>query len=177
MPTFAADIKGLTLDEILTRWFQGRDADRTAACKLLVDYEAEMEYRYIRGARELLESLRAAGVPTALVTSSNMAKMERVYAARPELKTLFTCVVTAEDVRHCKPSPEPFLIAAERLGVATSDCVVFEDSLNGLRAARASGAYVVGLTTTTPADIVAALSDRCLADFDGFLLPQFFELR
>jgi HAD superfamily hydrolase (TIGR01509 family) len=51
----------------------------------------------------------------------------------------FSVVVTAEDVRHGKPAPDMFLLAAERMGVAPADCVVFEDSVLGLEAARRAG--------------------------------------
>lgn len=163
-PSFAKDIKGLTLTEIISRWFIGRPDDEAAARQALANFERGMAYEYIAGARELLETLRAQGVKTALVTSSDRAKMQRVDAARPELRSLFDCIVTAEDVRLCKPSPEAFLVAAERLGVDIAHCIVFEDSRNGLLAARRSGAYVVGLTTTNPIEVVAPLSDVQVAD-------------
>jgi HAD superfamily hydrolase (TIGR01509 family) len=55
------------------------------------------------------------------------------------LDGIFSIVVTAEDVQRGKPAPDMFLLAAERMGVAPADCVVFEDSVLGLRAAESAG--------------------------------------
>ncbi len=59
--------------------------------------------------------------------------------------TLFDVVCTRDDVAAVKPAPDLFLLAAERLGVRPQDCVVFEDSPNGLRAARAAGMWAVAV--------------------------------
>ncbi len=61
------------------------------------------------------------------------------------LDTLFDVVCTRDDVAAVKPAPDLFLLAAERLGVRPQDCVVFEDSPNGLRAARAAGMWAVAV--------------------------------
>ena len=60
--------------------------------------------------------------------------------------------------------PQGYLLAAERLGVPAEDCYIFEDSLNGLRAARAAGGTVVGITTTNPESAVAPLADIVLGN-------------
>jgi mannitol-1-/sugar-/sorbitol-6-phosphatase len=65
-------------------------------------------------------------------------------------------VVTASDVRQGKPHPDPFLLAAQRLGVDPRDCLVVEDAPGGLEAARAAGCATLAVTTTTaPADLIA----------------------
>jgi HAD superfamily hydrolase (TIGR01509 family) len=69
----------------------------------------------------------------------------------------FKAVVTGEDVRHCKPHPEAFLTAAERMGIAPEDCVVFEDAPVGIEAARRAGMACVALTTTMPSETLAGL--------------------
>jgi len=95
------------------------------------------------GAVELLRSVREAGIPTALVTNSDRSIVDAVLAWLPE--GLFTTIVTSNDVRRGKPEPEPFLLAAERLGVEPGDCVVIEDSPTGLRAAVAAGCAAIGV--------------------------------
>src|SRR6267154_1260838 len=85
-------------------------------------------------------------------------------------------MITAEDVIHGKPSPEPFLKGAAALGFAPADCLVFEDTPAGIASARAAGMQAVALQTTYPAhqleaahaiirnlaDVKAALRDECV---------------
>jgi sugar-phosphatase len=82
-------------------------------------------------------------------------------------------VVTASDVTHGKPDPEPFLLAAARLGVDPSDCLVVEDAPGGLDAGRAAGCATLALSTTTTADdlvadaVVGTLADVRFDVVDG----------
>lgn len=76
--------------------------------------------------------------------------------------------VTTAIVTRSKPDPQCFLNAMEALGSTVSETVVFEDSINGLKAARASGAYVVGLLTSNPAEIVNPMCDYSIEDFTSF---------
>ncbi len=98
----------------------------------------------VPGAAALLASL--AGVPHALVTSANVPLATgRMTAAGLSVPAV---AVTAEDVAASKPDPEGFVRGARLLGVAPSDCVVFEDSAAGIAAGRAAGATVVGVGDT-----------------------------
>lgn len=96
------------------------------------------------GARELLRSVTAAGIPQAIVTTSSWRLASIVAEALAEVVS-FAEIVTGDDVVHGKPDPEPYLLAARRLGVAIEDCAAVEDSPTGLAAAVASGAAVVGV--------------------------------
>ena len=89
------------------------------------------------GARELLEALRAQGVPSALVTMSWRSLADAVLDALPE--GTFAVVVTGDEVSHGKPHPEPYRAAARLLGVSPQDCVAIEDSPTGVRSAVAAG--------------------------------------
>jgi HAD superfamily hydrolase (TIGR01509 family) len=104
-------------------------------------------------------------VLTAVVTSSNLPKMESVYRHQPGFKVLFDAILTSEDFDRSKPDPDCYLKAARRLGVQIGECVVFEDSINGLKAGRAAGMKVVGLLTTNPLERVAEWSDMQTADY------------
>jgi HAD superfamily hydrolase (TIGR01509 family) len=95
------------------------------------------------GAKELLEALRGASVPCALVTMSIRAMADDVIAAIPF--HAFDVVVTGDSVERSKPHPEPYLTAAAQLGVEITDCVAIEDSPAGLSSAFASGAIAVGV--------------------------------
>ena len=99
------------------------------------------------------------------MTSSNRQKMASVYRAHPEFKVIFDAILTSEDFAESKPSPDCYLKAAARFGVPPMECVVFEDSFNGLRAGRAAGMKVVGLTTTNPESSIKELSDFQIPDY------------
>ena len=168
MPDFALAIKGRTLTQIYDTYFPDA-ADRAAITERLNAFERQMDFPYIAGAREFLEALQAQGVPTAIVTSSNCDKMACLYARHPEIKNLVTAVLTAEDARRSKPAPDCYLAAAERLGADISNCIVFEDSPNGLAAGRASGAFVIGVSTSLAAAEIEPLCDAYVEDFKIFI--------
>ena len=168
MPDFALAIKGRTLTQIYETYFPDA-ADRAAITERLNAFERQMDFPYIAGAREFLEALQAQGVPTAIATSSNCDKMACLYARHPEIKDLVTAVLTAEDARRSKPAPDCYLAAAERLGADISNCIVFEDSPNGLAAGRASGAFVIGVCTSLAATEIEPLCDMYIEDFKDFI--------
>ena len=165
MPDFHNRIKGMTLVQIYDQYFAGQIEVQQAITQALNDFEANMSYDYIPGAHDYVVSLRRQGVKTAVVTSSNLAKMAQVYRQHPDFKSLFNAVLTSEDIRRSKPAPDGYLQAAEVLGVAPSDCVGFEDSVNGMRSVRAAGICLVGLVTTNPRDVVAQYADVMIDDF------------
>ena len=94
-----------------------------------------------------------------------MAKMENVYRKRPEFKTYFDAILTSEDFAESKPSPDCYQRAAQRFGLTKDECVVFEDSFNGLKSGRAAGMYVVGLATTNSPESIAPFADRVIKEY------------
>jgi HAD superfamily hydrolase (TIGR01509 family) len=95
------------------------------------------------GALELLQALRAAGVPCALVSASYRVMIDAVLShLGPDL---FDVVVAGDEVRNGKPHPEPYLTAAQELDVDPADCVVIEDSPGGTASGTAAGAFVVAV--------------------------------
>lgn len=107
---------------------------------------AEMPWR--PGARELLVELKAAGIPTALVTMSIRRMADHIVSAIDF--PAFDVIVAGDEVTHSKPHPEAYLRAAELLGVRAEDCVALEDSEPGLSAAKASGAVSIGIPFMAP---------------------------
>jgi len=88
------------------------------------------------------------------------------------VRAAFEVVVTVEDVRWGKPNPEVYLRAAEGLGVSANTCLVFEDAVVGVHAARNAGMRVIGVTSTYAArELLAAGAERAIADFEGFRWP------
>ena len=165
-PGLEQEIKGSTLTQIYDRWFSGDlESEQPVITRRLDAFEAQMRYEYIAGFEQLIADLHAHCVKTAVVTSSNQPKMESVYRAQPQFKQLFDAILTSEDFEYSKPHPDCYLKAAARFNAEPSECIVFEDSFNGLKSGRAAGMKVVGLATTNPADSIAPLSDIQITDY------------
>ena len=124
------------------------------------------------GARELLAEVTSAGMPSALVTSSERQIMEAVI---PKIGMSFGATVCAEDVRDSKPAPEPYLRAAELLGVDPAGCIALEDSPNGVAAAEAAGCLVIAIPSLLPIParpgrvVASSLSQIHLAMLHGMM--------
>ena len=165
-PGLENEIKGQTLQQIFDRWWAGPlERERSIVTHRLNDFEAQMRFDYLAGFLDFVRDLRAHGVRTAVVTSSNQPKMQSVYRQRPEFQTLFDAILTSEDFAESKPSPDCYLRGAARFGAEPKSCVVFEDSVNGLRSGRAADMFVIGLVTTNPFEVVASLSDYQTNDY------------
>ncbi|MCA5893529.1 HAD family phosphatase [Isoptericola sp. NEAU-Y5] len=108
------------------------------------------------GALALLADLAAAGVPCALVTMSYRELADEVVARAPE--GAFATVVTGDEVTRGKPDPEPYLLAAARLGVDPAACVAIEDSPTGIASARAAGVPTLGVEAVLPVPRMDGLS-------------------
>jgi HAD superfamily hydrolase (TIGR01509 family) len=95
------------------------------------------------GARELLAAVVSAGIPTALVTMSWRRFADEVVGCLPARS--FTATVVGDEVTEGKPHPEPYLLAARKLGVDPRECVAIEDSPTGVRSALAAGCRVIAV--------------------------------
>jgi len=167
-PGLEQEIKGQTLTQIYDQWFSGPlEKEQKVITDRLNEFEQQMHYDYIDGFESLISDLHAHGVKTAVVTSSNMPKMESVYRHQPNFKTLFDAILTSEDFEYSKPDPDCYLKAAQRFDTQVDECIVFEDSINGLSSGRAAKMKVVGLTTTNPKEAISALSDIQIQDFQN----------
>lgn len=117
-----------------------------------------------RGAIALLDAIDAAGLPKAIVTSSSRRTAQRHLAAAG-IGERFDAILTRDDVTRGKPSPDLYLLAAERLGVRPADCLAIEDSNPGIAAAHAAGAITLMVpdilqpTEATRAKCAAVLPD------------------
>ena len=176
-PGLEHEIKGQTLTEIYDQWFSGPLlSEQPVITERLNAYEAQMSYDYIDGFERLIADLRQHGVRTAVVTSSNQPKMESVYRHQPGFRSLFDAILTSEDFQQSKPHPDCYLRAAQRLGAQINECIVFEDSFNGLRSGRAAGMKVVGLSTTNPVEAITPLSDLQISDYSSMTYEMLSEL-
>ncbi len=143
--------------------------------------QAEVEEVFARGlavrpgAQKLLEAVTASGVPTALVTSTRRPLVE--IALRSLGSQSFDAIVTGDDVERAKPDPEPYRLAARRLGADPVACVVLEDSPAGVASGLAAGCHVVAVPNAVPiapgpgVTVVASLADIDLAWLAGIVSP------
>jgi len=164
---FGRTIKGQTLVQIFGKYFDGMTREQEEIVPMLNEFERNMTYGYIPGAEEFMKELKAAGIPMAIVTSSNDIKMSNAYKAHPELPDLVDKILTSEYFSKSKPDPECFLKGMEILGGTPEETVIFEDSFHSLAAGRASGARVIGLATTNKREAIAPLCDMVIDDFLG----------
>lgn len=157
-------IKGMTLDNIIATYFNDRE-DKQQLRDTLHELENQMTYEWLPGAKEFIEWLISENIPRALVTSSDNEKMAHLREQLPELESMMTTIVTADKISKSKPDPEGYLLAAKLIGVPPQHCAVVEDSLQGVKAGRASGAFVIGMEGTLPAETIAPYSDIVINNF------------
>ncbi|MDE6697680.1 MAG: HAD family phosphatase [Muribaculaceae bacterium] len=175
---FTYKIKGTTLEDILERYFP--EEVRADVTKELLRLEGMMIYDALPGALDFLDELKRKGIPTAMVTSSNGYKMAHLWNDMPHLKEKFNVVITGDEVTCSKPDPEGYLAAAHAIGVDPKRCAVFEDSLQGVKAGKAAGAFVVGVAGTLKASDIAPYSDivvNKVADIDVDELEEILKSR
>lgn len=172
---FTEVIKGSNLHKILHEYFPN-DEVRTQVTTMLDDFQKDMSYDFFPGALKWIQLLHEAHIPMCVVTSSDQKKMEAVYRQHPEFRGYFKDVVVGEMVQKPKPDPECFLLGAKLIQVDIAHCYVFEDSINGLNSAMASGAKVIGLSTTNPATALEGKAHLIIDNFQGFTIDKMLKL-
>jgi beta-phosphoglucomutase-like phosphatase (HAD superfamily) len=93
--------------------------------------------------------------------------MDSVMKKRPELTELFDAILMSEDFEFSKPHPDCYIKGAHRFGAKPEQCLVFEDSFNGLKSGRASGAIVVGLSTSNSEEAIKEYCDIVIPNYKG----------
>lgn len=164
-------IKGQTLVQIFEKYFNDEYfCHREVIVKRLEEFEKTMTFDYVDGFENFISQLKEEGIKTAVVTSSNCAKMSFVYQQREEFKGYFDAILTSEDFEYSKPHPDCYEKASKYLGIEVDKCVVFEDSFNGLKSGRAANMCVVGITTTNSREAIEPLADFVIDNYNGFSL-------
>lgn len=137
-------LSGNTLDMDQLRKDRKADFDRRL--------NSEIDFK--PGFDELIKHAHAQGLKQALVTSSSLAEVQRNFAGTDYLD-YFSAFVTAESVKRGKPEPDCYLLGCEKLGVEPSESYALEDSVNGIKAAKAAGCQPIMIPDliSPPADI------------------------
>jgi beta-phosphoglucomutase len=157
--------------------YDGGRIDAIALRKAALFDEMHRAIPFFPGAAELVRAL-AREVPVAIASGALRTEIEAILDAGG-LRDSFRAIVGAEDCERTKPDPLPYqravaLLARDEPGLATGDCVAFEDTMAGIASARAAGLKVVGVTNTYPAAklgaahrIVSGLAGLGRADLDA----------
>lgn len=155
IPQLAARMLGKHNDEIVREFFR----DRNLSEEQVFLHGARKEALYREMMRPMLDRHIVPGLarfleahrdlPAGLATNAEPANVEFILEGAG-IAHYFRVRTNGREVRRPKPNPDIYLLTAERLGADPAGCVVFEDSLTGVEAARAAGMRVVGLSTTMP---------------------------
>lgn len=117
------------------------------------------------GLVNLLEKLQKSGIPMAVASSSDKAIID-IILEKSGLRKYFSHAVSSSEIGKSKPEPDVFLHAARLLGVPPENCLVFEDSRNGIKAARAAGMYCIAYSGGNSGHQDQTQADRRISDFN-----------
>jgi len=117
------------------------------------------------GILDFIANLKANGIVTILATSSFREKIKRVFD-KFQLAACFDDVVSGEDFEFTKPDPAIFIEAVKRTGFDKSECIIIEDSTNGIKAAKAAGLYCVAYKTDHGVTQDMTDADKIITDFN-----------
>ncbi len=132
--------------------------------QMILDIVAEENIQAVRGIPELLKSIKARGLKTAVASSSSYDLINMVLN-KTGIAEYFDSLTSGMDVKRGKPAPDVFLFAAERLGAAPNDCLVVEDSENGVKAAKAANMKALGYINPTSGKQDLSMADVVTDDF------------
>ena len=131
------------------------------------------------GVIDYLQSAKAAGLKIGLATSSSVSWIDP-YFERFDLRRYFNSITTSDEVANVKPDPELYLKSLEKLGVSGRETIAFEDSLNGLKAAKAAGLHCVVVPNPSTQHFpfenhnlrIGSMGEKTLADVIGLIESQ-----
>jgi beta-phosphoglucomutase len=172
-------MEGRKRDEIL-RYFLGELSDEQVRAlghqKEQLFREESADMKAIDGLREFLRQLSEAKIRLAVASSGSNGRVNYVLDLL-DLRHYFQAIVTGDQVKYGKPDPTIFRVACDHLRVRPSETLVFEDSVSGVRAAKAAGMRCVGVATNgIIAILVEAGADHIIPDFSAIPFDLMREL-
>ena len=174
---FVQHVSGKHNADIVAHLFAGQTLTPEEVHRLSHDKEALFREIYqpditpVAGLVPFLKSLKEAGLKLAVATSAPVENLDFVMDAL-NIRSYFDALLNESMVSHPKPDPEIYEKAMEMLGVEPADCVIFEDSMTGIQAAKASGATVIGMATTQTPDELYPFVDDVAHDFTDITLDR-----
>jgi beta-phosphoglucomutase len=140
--------------------------------EMLFREEARAELRPVQGVEQLLAGLSRAGIKLGVASSGSGSRVQFVLQ-RLRLLEYFAAIVAGDDVSAGKPDPAIFQLTSKKLDVVPEEILVFEDSVSGVRAAKAAGMRCVGLAESgRAASLLEAGADHIIDHFDGFSVTE-----
>jgi len=166
---YNANINGRTNKDVIQYIFGDKMHDED-----ILKYSLEKEALYreiyapfikpVNGLLELLEALKSKNIPMAIATSGIQPNIDFMFEHIP-IKKYFKAIVNSSHISRGKPEPEIYLKAASLLGIAPSNCLVFEDAVVGINSARAAGMKVIAIATTHPKEELSG-ADMIVDDYN-----------
>lgn len=117
------------------------------------------------GFEEFVESLKESGLTVALATANEWWMVEKIMD-HTNIEKYFDCTTTSEEVERNKPDPEIFIVTATKLNLSPGECLVFEDSMAGVKAAKLAGMRVVGVARDKNHAKKLKMADMVIEDYD-----------
>ena len=133
------------------------------------------EIKLNEGVLSLLKEIKTSGLRMAVATSSS-PEMAAILLARCGINSLFDSIVTTVEAGKSKPAPDVYLMAAQKIGVIPANCIVFEDSPNGISSAKEAGMFCVAVQTDGVTAQELSKADVLVNSFVGLNLQRLFEL-
>jgi len=127
------------------------------------------------GVLSLLKELKLAGMKLAVATSSS-PEVAKILLDRCEITSYFDAIVTTSEAGKSKPAPDVYLLAAQKIGIPPSNCIVFEDSPTGLAAAKSAGMYCIAVQTSSVNVNELSKADFLIQTFNGMTFGRLFEI-
>lgn len=172
------DTIGLRVDEVVRHWyarFPWKGASRKAIEASILDLVSQLivdRGKPMPGVKQTVDMLRASGYELAVASSSPM-QLIRAALAKFGMIEYFSVLQSAESEREGKPHPGVYLSTIARLGASSSNCIAFEDSLVGVRAAKSAGTWVIAVPDPADAsDPGFANADVVLSSLTDFSLDH-----
>lgn len=167
MDNFSSVVKGMTLNSIIELYFPiSTVEEKQAIRKACFDMEQSIDYKkiVIPGIMDFISYLKEQNYNIGLVTSSPSSKV-KVVLEQLGLADTFDTVITSDSIKKGKPDPMGYVLAKTNLGVQSSECIVFEDSFTGIKAATYAFMRVIGITTFLAEDYLKDYTYGVINDF------------
>ena len=178
---FVKYVSGKHNTDIVAHLFTNQPLTHDEVARIINEKEALFRELYnpvvtpVAGLVAFLQALKAAGIRMAVATSAPVENLDFVMDALG-IRNYFDALLNESMVNHPKPDPEIYQKAMAMLGVEPADSVIFEDSMTGIQAAKASGASVVGVATTQTPDELRPFVDDTIRNFTEMNLNRVQQL-
>lgn len=164
---FSSVIKGMTINSIIELYFAiSTFEEKQAIRKACLEMEQSLDYKnmLIPGVKDFIEFLQQQDYRIGLVTSSPSSKV-KVALEQLSFTDTFDTIITSDSIKKGKPDPMGYVLAKTNLGVQSGECVVFEDTFTGIKAATYAFMRVIGVATVLPEEYLKDYTYGVIKDF------------